>query len=226
MGYGTKQISNFSNFPGRKDVLTWGTTYVAVGFNDLIVLLKSQLVADGSSNRALKFIGIDGSAYAVAKTEVLWQMMMDRSTPICSIIEVWFSATWTRSTLDFFGKAVSEMKIKSLPLNAPCSCPIVEGRGVTVHGLQSEKGQKLNGQRGIAGSCAEGRWDVFGDGWKAKVEVENLVPLEMTVAVGSSVEVRGLMELPELNTRGRPWVLTPPRAAGWCKSTAGSSSDP
>ena len=203
MGYGTKQISNFSNFPGRKDVLTWGTTHVAVGFNDLIVLLKSRLVADGSSNRALKFIGIDSSAYSVAKTKVLWQMMMDRSTPICSIIEVWFSATWTRSTLDLFGKAlnhvVSEMKIKSVPLNAPCSYPIVEGRGVTVHGLQSEKGQKLNGQRGIVGSCTEGRWDVFGDGWKAKVKVENLVPLEMTVAVGSSVEVRGLMKLPELN---------------------------
>ena len=60
-------------------MLTWGTTHVAVGFNDLIVLLKSRLVADGSSKRDFKFICIDSSAYSVAKTKVLWQMMMDRS---------------------------------------------------------------------------------------------------------------------------------------------------
>ncbi|CAE7234169.1 purD [Symbiodinium natans] len=212
MGYGTQQISNFSNFPGRKDVLTWGTTHVAVGFNDLIVLLKSRLVADGSSpehidattsKTSLKFIGIDSSAYSIAKTKVVWQMMMDSSIPICSIIEVWFSATWGRSSLEAFGKAlnhvVSEMKIKSRPLQSPCSYPILEGRGITVRGLQSEKGQKLNGQRGIARSCAEGRWDVYGDGWQAKVKAENLEPLEMTVAVGSSVEIHGLVKLPELN---------------------------
>lgn len=80
---------------------------MAIGFCDLGTLLTANIEID-SKNAAepIKFVGGDLSAYAVAKSNVIAQMMrMGCATP--SIVEVWYSASWTTGTRDDFMRAVN-----------------------------------------------------------------------------------------------------------------------
>ena len=97
---------SFSNQAYRKEALHRGTTHVAVGFVDLGILFASTLEdPPGSSDGPLCFLGIEASAYAVAKTHVIWEMFKQtpaaapqRDEHLRSILQVWFSATWGEGT--------------------------------------------------------------------------------------------------------------------------------
>lgn len=97
---------NFPNYPNRVEVLQLGTTHIAMGFNDLALLCSSKFVGP-CDGRKLKFIGVDQSAYSVAKGLVILQMLEDDSTPLGHILQVWYSSTWTLSALTSFKRAAS-----------------------------------------------------------------------------------------------------------------------
>ncbi|RIA79565.1 hypothetical protein C1645_840398 [Glomus cerebriforme] len=100
---------SFSNMPKQSLTLIKGRVHVAVGFVDLDFLLRARIVQNKSSiERPNKFIGYEGSIYAVAKTNVIKEMMMNKA-PIRSIIEVWFSTVWTTETLKNFENAVKNV---------------------------------------------------------------------------------------------------------------------
>lgn len=95
---------SFSNQSYRKEKLLQGTTHVAVGFVDLGILMAADL--DGESTSPLRFIGIDSSAYVVAKTHVIWELIKqtesmataERDLQIRYTMQVWFSSTWSEGT--------------------------------------------------------------------------------------------------------------------------------
>jgi hypothetical protein len=111
---------SFSNMPKQSLILDQGKTHVAVGFVDLDFLLRARIVQNKNSvKQPNKFIGYEGSVYAVAKTNVIKEMMVEK-VPIRSIIEVWFSTVWTVETLKHFENAVKiVLKYENAPNNKP-----------------------------------------------------------------------------------------------------------
>jgi hypothetical protein len=111
---------SFSNMPKVSLSLDQGKTHVAVGFVDLDLLLRAKIVQNNFSvDRPNKFIGYEGSVYAVAKTNVIKEMMIGKA-PIRSIIEVWFSTVWTKETLKYFENAVNiVLQYGNAPNNKP-----------------------------------------------------------------------------------------------------------
>lgn len=89
---------SFSNQAYRREVLQQGSTHVAVGFVDLGILFAATLRGD-EDGPPLRFLGIEMSGYAVAKTHVIWQMLKqtpsgeDRENHLRYIAQVWFSTT-------------------------------------------------------------------------------------------------------------------------------------
>jgi hypothetical protein len=83
-----------------------GTVHVAVGFVDLGVLLEMDLApTPGRDNGPLLFRGYELSAYAVAKTLVVWQMVL-AGGPARALAQVWFSTTWEPATVTAFQSAL------------------------------------------------------------------------------------------------------------------------
>ena len=105
-------FSNAPSFPNPKSS-PLGPTHVALGFNDLQVLLPD---AASSEMKAIRFIGYDRSAYSVAKTLVLAHMMRSVDVQAHHIIEVWYSSTWTYETLMFFRSSCLALLSEGLPL--------------------------------------------------------------------------------------------------------------
>ncbi|KAL7578497.1 hypothetical protein ACA910_011561 [Epithemia clementina (nom. ined.)] len=114
---------SFSNQTYRSETLQRGTTHVAVGFVDLGILLTMNLEDPPTlpsssswakqnldSNAPLHFVGVEMSAYSVAKAHVLWEMLActpessslqkERQAHLCKILQVWFSASWGQGTYD------------------------------------------------------------------------------------------------------------------------------
>lgn len=97
---------SFSNQAYRKEALLQGTTHVAVGFVDLGLLLASTLHNPPKGREGpLHFLGVEMSAYTVAKTHVIWEMLKQTHSSeahhddhIRSIMQVWFSSTWEEKT--------------------------------------------------------------------------------------------------------------------------------
>jgi len=119
---------NYSNQGYRRYLLHQGKTHVAVGFVDLGILFESDICPGGDWDEAqpqpLHFIGVERSAFSVAKTHVIWEMIRecaiwellrdDLDVPDCkvpgsidSVLQVWFSSTWTSFT-EHLVKAVFE----------------------------------------------------------------------------------------------------------------------
>jgi hypothetical protein len=93
-------FSNAPSFPTSTPP-TLGPTHVALGFNDLQVLLSDA--GSTAPIKPVRFIGYDRSTYSVAKTLVLAHML--RSTAGVQphhIVEAWYSSTWSYETLMFF----------------------------------------------------------------------------------------------------------------------------
>lgn len=97
---------SFSNQAYRQEKFSTGKTHVALGFVDLGILFAAS-IDTAASEQPLRFVGIELSAYSVAKTRVLWQLFLhtpskspDRDVHLHSIAQVWFSATWSQGTAD------------------------------------------------------------------------------------------------------------------------------
>ena len=96
--------SNFANSPNKPQTLHFGSTHVAVGNNDLGLLLASmENVLPPSTNdqigKPLRFVGVDSSPFSVAKTLVVAQMLSDDSIPLSEILQAWYSSSWTHTTV-------------------------------------------------------------------------------------------------------------------------------
>ncbi|EXX54183.1 hypothetical protein GLOIN_2v1587334 [Rhizophagus irregularis DAOM 181602=DAOM 197198] len=111
---------SFSNTPKQSLLLDQGKTHVAIGFVDLDLLLRARIVQNKNSvEQPNKFIGYEGSVYAVAKSNVIKEMMTKKA-PIQSIIEFWTSSVWTRETLKHFENAVKiVLQYGNAPNNKP-----------------------------------------------------------------------------------------------------------
>jgi hypothetical protein len=100
---------SYSNQAYRMELLQGGTTHVAVGFVDLGTLLVATLREESAP---LRFVGIESSPYAVAKTHVVWKMLQQTPTDsggqhLQHIVQVWFSTTWSSTTNKAFAYALT-----------------------------------------------------------------------------------------------------------------------
>ena len=107
--YADYKRHDFSNSVHASVALHAGTTHVAIGFVDLGMLLVADL-QDGPKGSPLSFVGYDSSAYAVAKTLVIWQMLRDKAVDARVITQVWFSVGWAKSTQKAFREAVGTLR--------------------------------------------------------------------------------------------------------------------
>jgi hypothetical protein len=114
------QRQAFTNQAYRKELLSLGTVHVAVGFVDLGVLLSCDLGKAGPrGDGPLRFIGVELSAFAVAKSLVIWQMVLNAAqsqsstSAALSALQVWFSSTWEQSTTSAFRDAVLVVRDQS-----------------------------------------------------------------------------------------------------------------
>ncbi|OWZ09022.1 hypothetical protein PHMEG_00018340 [Phytophthora megakarya] len=107
--YDARIRSNFANNPNRAETYFFGTTHVAIGFNDFSSLIAATLRNDINSDGPLKFIGFEMSEFAVAKCKVVAQMLGSSDVAIESVMEVWLSSTWSGETLKSFRKTVKEV---------------------------------------------------------------------------------------------------------------------
>lgn len=105
-GYSTGLRSSFSNCYVSQ-TLSFGSVHVAVGFVDLGLLLDSQFLGDSNAGAEarLLFQGYEASPFAVAKSLILWEMMMDVETKAEWVVQVWFSAVWSKRATNSFLKA-------------------------------------------------------------------------------------------------------------------------
>lgn len=100
---------SFSNQSYRKEVLCRGTTHVAIGFVDLGMLFAADLRSSPSFDQGpLKFLGIEKSAYAIAKALVIWGLIDKAASSrkpknkshVHGIVQAWFSSTWDNDTAE------------------------------------------------------------------------------------------------------------------------------
>jgi hypothetical protein len=77
-----KLCHSFSNTECREEILTEGTTHVAIGFVDLGTLLHAKLqpATDTNCERPLRWVGYELSAYACAKTMIVNQLFEDQAS--------------------------------------------------------------------------------------------------------------------------------------------------
>lgn len=106
---------SFSNQAYRKEVLQQGSTHVAVGFVDLGILFAGSLRGN-QRDPPLRFIGIEMSCYAVAKTHVIWQMLKQtpngtqcRENHLRYIMQAWFSTTLDEGAVDALKSALDAL---------------------------------------------------------------------------------------------------------------------
>jgi hypothetical protein len=105
-------FSNSPTFPNAHVKL--GTTHIALGFNDLQILLhhvdeqstttdESQLTSTMLNHSTpMNFIGYDRSTYSIAKTLVIAHMLRQQSVTPHHIVEAWYSSTWNYETFMLF----------------------------------------------------------------------------------------------------------------------------
>jgi tetratricopeptide (TPR) repeat protein len=107
-GYDSRVFHSFSNADSSSLVMTPGTAHVAVGFVDLGTLRSAGFDANHARPGPLRWVGVESSSYAVAKTAVV-DAMLRATAPVDAILEVWFSAAWSTATLAAFRAAVNDL---------------------------------------------------------------------------------------------------------------------
>lgn len=105
--YDARIRSNFVNNPNRAEILFFGSTHVAIGFNDFSSLVSATLLEKGGNASPLRFVGFEMSEFAVAKCKVVAQMLGTPAVAISSVMEVWLSSTWSEKTLADFRTCVT-----------------------------------------------------------------------------------------------------------------------
>ena len=95
--------SDFANCPVPKQTLTFGSVHVAVGFNDLGILIDSTIVKPKNEDSgSLLFRGFEANPFSVAKSLVLWEMMKNPEIKPCWVVQVWFSSVWSKKATNSF----------------------------------------------------------------------------------------------------------------------------
>ena len=102
-------FKSFSNADSSALIMTPGTAHVAVGFVDLGTLRDASFDTDNAQTGPVRWVGVEASAYAVAKTTVVDAMLRSHA-PLDAILEVWYSAAWSDATLAVFRAAVDEVR--------------------------------------------------------------------------------------------------------------------
>eukprot|EP00923_Selenidium_pygospionis_P032895 GHVN01057887.1.p1 GENE.GHVN01057887.1~~GHVN01057887.1.p1 ORF type:complete len:756 (-),score=125.67 GHVN01057887.1:119-2386(-) len=119
--YDTRIRSNFVNNPNKADKMFIGETHIAIGFNDLSCLLSANIIpaparmkesieeevlsvesSEPPPLKPLRFVGFEMSEFSVAKYKIIAFMLSIPSIPVSTILEVWFSSTWSINTLRSF----------------------------------------------------------------------------------------------------------------------------
>merc|ERR1712087_18430 len=91
---------SFSNTADRAVIIYSGQLHIAVGFCDLGLLTKCTI--GQSKSGPVRFLAIDMSAYSVAKSYVIAEMLKNPKISSESVLEVWYSSTWTAPTKSDF----------------------------------------------------------------------------------------------------------------------------
>ena len=107
--YDSRVFHSFSNADSTALVMTPGTAHVAIGFVDLGTLRDAGFDAGNARPGPLCWVGVEASAYAVAKSAVV-DAMLRAAAPVDAILEVWFSAAWCATTLAAFRAAVDDLQ--------------------------------------------------------------------------------------------------------------------
>jgi tetratricopeptide (TPR) repeat protein len=102
--YDARIMHSFSNAVNRREVLAKGTTHVAVGFVDLGGLREAML-AEPERAAPLRWVGYEASPFCVAKTTVIAAMLVG-GAPVDAVLQVWYSAAWSRATHAAFRAAL------------------------------------------------------------------------------------------------------------------------
>ena len=110
--YDTRIRSNYVNCPYRCEIMFFGTTHVALGFNDLNSLINgvwqpaAEVAYRGKPGR---WVGFEMNEFNVAKTLIISQMIADVSIPLAHVLQVWWSSVWTKETHKSFLYKVGEI---------------------------------------------------------------------------------------------------------------------
>ena len=115
--YDACKLHSYTSQVVKAEILTPATTHVAVGFNDLSIFYTARFLEELSKEKPLKWVGFEIAPYSIAKTAII-VAMMEMDADIDHILQVWYSASWSRATLCSFRKAVefllnSKLSIKS-----------------------------------------------------------------------------------------------------------------
>ena len=105
------ELQSFSYEINRSEILTPGTTHVVIGFTDLGFFHTAKFNPELTPEKPLKWFGYEASAYCCAKTAIITTMMM-MNAPSDHVLQVWYSATWSKETLKSFKSAI-EMLLNS-----------------------------------------------------------------------------------------------------------------
>eukprot|EP01084_Bolivina_argentea_P319363 553938_1 len=115
IGYDMSKFHSFSNAPYIPILFDCGNdrdiqdqTNIFVGFCDLGTLANSMVFPNNNINPT-KFICIDMSPYSVAKSHVIYEMLKDKNISNESVLEIWYSSTWTKQTRIDFAKTVQNI---------------------------------------------------------------------------------------------------------------------
>ena len=104
-GYDRNMFHSFTNEWSRPEYYYTNSTHVAVGFVDLGSLREGIFPPDITN---FKWVGYEASPYAAAKTLVVAEMLKSNA-PVDDIIQVWYSAAWSKSAEVYFRKAVAKL---------------------------------------------------------------------------------------------------------------------
>eukprot|EP01034_Spumella_vulgaris_P023120 gene23120-29313_t len=105
--YDHSLLQSMSNATTRAQFFSWGDTHVAVGFVDLGSLFHAMFDNYPDSG-ALKWVGYEASAYCVAKTRVVAEMMRI-GADVTSVLQVSYSSGWSRKTDTQFREALASL---------------------------------------------------------------------------------------------------------------------
>lgn len=137
--------ANFGNSPNRKDPLFFGTTHVAVGHNDLGLLMNpivseheatvnikngDRETAGETSAAPLKFVGLEQSAFSSAKGAVIAEMLLDPEVLAHHVFQVWYSTTWSAQAKGSFLRCTRKVIDRASEGGAVSSQPCLESPAV------------------------------------------------------------------------------------------------
>ncbi|KAL3942544.1 MAG: hypothetical protein SGBAC_003290 [Bacillariaceae sp.] len=143
--YNSNIRHSYSNQAYRQEVLLQGTTHVAVGFVDLGILLEADLQGPPKlgMNGPLSFLGIETSPYAVAKTLVVWEMLLQFQNQhhLRSVMQLWYSTTWDEETEEYVKQALANLCVSDEKRNPKVDALLRHWRDASSMSLQNARAQ-------------------------------------------------------------------------------------